>query len=96
MTELDGFVKIHASRIANCKGKRVAYLAKFEGYLSLDCEIREYTIELMQEAFDQNAPLVRWVFQQILTHDIDTEKVLGIVFNDSEIVCHVVKINPIS
>ena len=92
MPELEGFVKLHGSRIAHHTGREVAYLAKFDGSVSIDCEIKPYSIKQLTEEFDENAPLIRWVIKQIKTHDQDTEKVLGLIFNNTEIVCHVVQI----
>lgn len=94
LPEVDGFVKLHGSRIAHLPGSEVAYLAVFEGSVGIDCEIKPYTIEQILEEFDENAPLIRWLMKQVQTHNQDTEKVLGLIFNKAEIVCHVVQIQP--
>ena len=89
--EVQGFVQLHASRIAHLPGGKVAYLAKFNGSVSIDCEIKAYTIDALT-AFDTESPLVRWVFRQVQTHDEQREKVLGLIFSDSDIMCHVIEV----
>lgn len=92
LPELDGFINMHASRIAHHKGARVAYLAEYRDPLSMDCNIKPYSMKMIVDEFGTDAPLVRWVLKQIQTHDIEHEKVLGLIFGKSEIVCQVVKI----
>ena len=89
--ELDGFVRLHAPRIHHLPGSRQAHMAVFTTTgVSLDCGITPYSTEDILASFDRDHPLVRRVLQQIATHDVNTEKVLGLHFGGNNMLCHVV------
>ena len=91
--EVEGFVKLHGSKIAHLKGDRVAHLVEFNGSVPLDCKITPYTVEDIVNNFNTDSPLIPRVIKQINTHDIDKEKVLGLIFGKSDVLCHVITVN---
>lgn len=92
LLELDGFVQLHASRISDIKGRKVAFMTYFNGSVPLNCQIKAYSTEDIIEKFDTESVMVRYVLDQIQQHDEYTEKVMGLIFSNTEMLCKIISI----
>ena len=74
-------------------GSRRATLmfAEEDGSLSRSSPLISFTLEDALEVLDKESELVRWLLNQINTHDPYTEKVVGLIFNPKTVLSEVMK-----
>ena len=101
--QLQTFVELHASRLLRQdtsvspppgkSGIRGAYLAQFSlTGISLNVPLTFYTVDkimLGDGALNTSSGLVRWLLQQIKTYNPEKQVILGLIFDESTVLSHV-------
>lgn len=90
---LMSFIKLHGHKAKINKNERCIHLVNYSASgIPLHSSLTIYNMDEMLTNYDLNSKLVQWVLNQMNTYDIDKEVILGIVFSNSNILAHVVKL----
>ena len=89
---LGAFVSLHANKVPARTNNRCVFLVRYtDAGIPLDTPLVMYTLEDIVAAFDTESTLIHWVIQQIQTYDVDTQSVVGLIFDRSTILTHVIR-----
>ena len=92
---LKDFVQLHAHRLPDSDGKRVAYLGqRYHDSVAVDVPILPYTQKDIANTFDLNNPTIIWVLRQLDTYEPENTQILGLIFG-GEILAHVITRVPV-
>ena len=94
----DLFLRMTAPRVPTARA-RTAHVAFYRGTLSPGEELVAMTKEdveqaLKDELFDVEQEPVRWFLQQLSTYDYETERLVGLVFEDGMVLSDVLRVAP--
>ena len=88
---LDVFVQLHAQKLRNHKyTERVAFLVQFSESIPLDVKFTPFTVSKVQECLDSSNPTVQWLLKQMHTYEPSTSNIVGLIFEKSIVLAHVV------
>ena len=92
-TALHSFVRLHGTRLKGVRThNRVAHLVPFSpSGILLHAPLQPYTVERIVAELDAESLPIRWLIQQVQTYDVDTQNVLGLVFDRQSALAHVVQ-----
>ena len=88
---LTAFVQLHAPK-AQLHKERCAFLTQYiSNGISIDTVLERYTLDQITRMFEMNH-LTRWLINQMQTYDPDKEVIIGLIFSESNVLAHVVRL----
>jgi hypothetical protein len=92
---LNAFVQVHGHKATkSSKYERIVHLAhNSEQGISIDATLTQYTIDDLvdHKLLNADSQLVRWLYRQIKTYDVDKEHVIGLIFDENTVLAHVIQ-----
>jgi len=90
---LESYVLLHGHKLKGVvRSQPTAFLVQHtESGIALDAKPTAYSIEHVTAELDANNPTVRFLLHQMQTYDRTSCNILGLIFNKSTVLAHVVQ-----